>query len=44
MRKQIGGLVLLAKDAIREDPTSAALFGFINVRGNSALRARVRQR
>ena len=32
MRKQIDGLALLAKDVIREDPTSGALFGFINAR------------
>lgn len=32
MRKQIDGLALLAKDVIREDPTSGTLFGFINAR------------
>lgn len=32
MRKQIDGLALLAKDVIRGDPTSGALFGFINAR------------
>lgn len=32
MRKQIDGLALLAKDVIREDPTSGALFAFINAR------------
>jgi transposase len=32
MRKQIDGLALLAKDVVREDPTSGALFGFINAR------------
>lgn len=34
MRKQIDGLALLAKDVIREDPTSGALFGFINAQRN----------
>jgi len=34
MRKQIDGLVLLAKEAIQQDPTSGALFGFINARRN----------
>ena len=32
MRKQIDGLVLLAKEVIQQDPTSGALFGFINAR------------
>ena len=32
MRRQIDGLVLLAKEVICEDPTSGALFGFINAR------------
>ena len=32
MRKQIDGLALLAKEVIREDPISGALFGFINAR------------
>ena len=34
MRKQIDGLVILAKDVIQQDPTSGALFGFINARRN----------
>ena len=34
MRKQIDGLVVLAKDVIQQDPTSGALFGFINARRN----------
>jgi transposase len=34
MRKQIDGLVLLAKDVIQKEPTSGALFGFINARRN----------
>jgi transposase len=34
MRKQIDGLALLAKDVIQQDPTSGALFGFINARRN----------
>jgi hypothetical protein len=34
MRKQIDGLAILAKDMIRQDPTSGALFGFINARRN----------
>lgn len=34
MRKQIDGLVLLAKEVIQQDPTSGALFGFINARRN----------
>jgi transposase len=34
MRKQIDGLVLLTKDVIGEDPTSGALFAFINARRN----------
>lgn len=32
MRRQIDGLVVLAKDVIGQDPTSGALFGFINAR------------
>lgn len=34
MRKQIDGLVLLTKEVIGEDPTSDALFAFINARRN----------
>lgn len=34
MRKQIDGLVILAKEVIQQDPTSGALFGFINARRN----------
>ena len=34
MRKQIDGLAILAKDVIQQDPTSGALFGFINARRN----------
>jgi len=34
MRKQIDGLVVLAKDVIGEDPTGGALFAFINARRN----------
>ena len=34
MRKQIDGLVILAKDAIQQDPISGALFAFINARRN----------
>jgi len=34
MRKQIDGLVLLAKEVIQQNPTSGALFGFINARRN----------
>jgi transposase len=34
MRKQIDGLAILAKDVIKEDPTSGSLFAFINVRRN----------
>ena len=34
MRKQIDGLAILAKDVIRQDPTSGAMFAFINVRRN----------
>jgi transposase len=34
MRKQIDGLAMLAKDVIQQDPTSGALFGFINARRN----------
>jgi transposase len=34
MRKQIDGLAILAKDVIQQDPTSGALFAFINARRN----------
>jgi transposase len=34
MRKQIDGLVILAKEVIQQDPTSGALFVFINLRRN----------
>ena len=34
MRKQIDGLALLATEVICEDPTSGAVFGFINARRN----------
>ena len=34
MRKQIDGLVVLAKEVIQQDPTSGALFAFINARRN----------
>ena len=34
MRKQIDGLAILAKEVIQQDPTSGALFGFINARRN----------
>lgn len=34
MRKQIDGLVVLAKEVIQQDPTCGALFGFINARRN----------
>jgi transposase len=34
MRKQIDGLVILTKDVIQQDPTSGALFAFINTRRN----------
>jgi transposase len=34
MRKQIDGLVLLAKEVIQQDPASGALFAFINARRN----------
>jgi transposase len=34
MRKQIDGLVILAKEVIQQDPTSGALFAFINARRN----------
>lgn len=35
MRRQIDGLSLLAKEVMRLDPMSAALFAFINVRRNA---------
>jgi transposase len=34
MRKQIDGLVILAKEVIQQDPISGALFVFINLRRN----------
>ena len=34
MRKQMDGLAILAKDVIQQDPTSGALFAFINQRCN----------
>lgn len=34
MRKQMDGLSILAKDVIRQDPMSGALFVFINARRN----------
>lgn len=34
MRKQIDGLAMLAREVIQQDPTSGALFGFINARRN----------
>jgi transposase len=34
MRKQMDGLAILTKDVIQQDPTSGALFGFINARRN----------
>lgn len=34
MRKQIDGLVVLAKDVIQQDPTGGAMFAFINARRN----------
>lgn len=34
MRKQIDGLVILAKDVIQQGPMSGALFAFINARRN----------
>lgn len=34
MRKQIDGLAILAKDVVQQDPTSGALFAFINARRN----------
>ena len=34
MRKQIDGLVLLAKEVVQQDLMSGALFGFINARRN----------
>jgi transposase len=34
MRKQIDGLVLLAKEVVQHDPASGALFAFINARRN----------
>jgi transposase len=37
MRKQIDGLVVLAKDVIQQDPMSDAMFAFINARRNKLL-------
>lgn len=34
MRKQMDGLAILAQEVIRQDPTSGALFAFINQRRN----------
>ena len=34
MRKQMDGLAILAKEVIQQDPTSGALFAFINQRRN----------
>jgi transposase len=34
MRKQIDGLVVLAREVIQQDPMGGALFGFINARRN----------
>lgn len=34
MRRQIDGLAILAKEVIQQDPTSGALFVFINARRN----------
>jgi transposase len=34
MRKQIDGLVVLAKEVVQQEPTSGALFAFINARRN----------
>lgn len=34
MRRQIDGLASLAQDVIQQDPTSGALFAFINARRN----------
>ena len=34
MRRQIDGLAILTKDVIQQDPTSGALFAFINARRN----------
>lgn len=34
MRKQIDGLAILAKEVIQQEPTSGAVFGFINLRRN----------
>jgi transposase len=34
MRKQMDGLAILAKEVIQQDPTSGAVFGFINLRRN----------
>ena len=34
MRRQIDGLAILARDVIREDPLSGAMFAFVNARRN----------
>ena len=34
MRRQIDGLAILARDVVREDPLSGAMFAFINARRN----------
>lgn len=34
MRKQIDGLAILAKEVLRRDPMSGAMFAFINARRN----------
>ena len=34
MRRQIDGLAILAREVIREDPLSGAMFAFINARHN----------
>ena len=34
MRKQIDGLVILAKEVIQQDPSSGALFVFVSLRRN----------
>ena len=34
MRKQIDGLVILAKDVIQQDPMNGTIFAFINARRN----------
>lgn len=34
MRRQIDGLAMLAKDVVQQDPSSGAMFAFINARRN----------